>query len=187
MVGTRTAGVLVLCLILIGCGIPPGPNLVETEDGWVPAAGYTWAYPDDPNNYDVVSESYAYVPEPSYEPTYQPEPSYEPAYVPEPTYQPEPAPVEPTPSPFEQEYVPGLYDPEVVINNATGETIYVSLQGPATRDLALPPGGSETVTVPAGTYYYQGTCPGVIPTSGTDSFESDYRYSWTFIIVNVPE
>lgn len=172
---------LALAISAAGCATlgspPPGPNLVETVDGWTPAPGYTWLYPGDPSNYEVVPISSEPAYEPTYQPTYEPDP---------PTYEP-PVAAEPEPSPFQQEYAPELTEPEVLIQNSTVETITVTIHGPIYRQFVLPPWGSDSAIIPPGSYSYEGTCPGVLPASGVANFESYYRYTWEFSIVTTYE
>ncbi len=110
------------------------------------------------------------------EPAYE-EPAYsEPAYE-EPAYE----------SPFEETYDPSIGDPEVTIVNNTDVAITVTLSGPAYQTVEVAPYGNQTIVVPAGTYSFTGSAYGVLPTSGSDTFGSAYRYTWTFVIVETPQ
>lgn len=113
------------------------------------------------------------------------EPTYgEPAYT-EPEYT---EPSEPAyESPFEETYDPSIVDPEVTIVNNTDVTITVTLSGPAYQSVEVAAYGSQTIVIPSGVYSFTGSAYGVVPTSGTDSFDTSYRYTWTFVIVETPQ
>lgn len=125
---------------------------------------------------------------PSYDESSQ-EPAYEqPA---EPTQPAEPAEAQPEEeapqeNPFQAEYDASVTDPEVMILNNSAKAITVTLSGPTYQCIEVAPWASQTVVVPPGSYSFTGTAPGVIPTSGTDAFDTSYRYTWTFAIVETP-
>ena len=116
--------------------------------------------------------------------------TYEESGTEEPTYS-EPAYTEPAQpayeSPFEETYDPSIVDPEVTIVNNTDVSITITLSGPSYQAVEVAPYGSQTIIVPAGTYSFTGSAPGVIPTSGSDSFDTAYRYTWTFHIIETPQ
>jgi hypothetical protein len=89
-------------------------------------------------------------------------------------------------SPFQSLYVRGLGPPEVQIQNQSNKIISISLDGPAKYSLNLSPQESVKKVLKSGTYSYNASAIGVIPTSGTETFMTDYRYMWTFMIVSYP-
>jgi hypothetical protein len=84
--------------------------------------------------------------------------------------------------PFQAKYVPSLQEPEVVVLNQTQKIITLDLKGPQSYVLTISPNSSQTVKVPPGTYNYHASAPEVVPASGSASFETQHRYTWTFII-----
>ncbi len=126
---------------------------------------------------------------PGYEET-TPEPAYEEPVAPAEPAQPaqeQPEEEAPQESPFQAQYDASVNDPEVTVVNNSEESITVTLSGPAYQCLEVAPWASQTIVVPAGTYSFTGTAPGVQPTSGTNGFETSYRYTWTFAIVDTPQ
>ncbi len=85
--------------------------------------------------------------------------------------------------PFRAQYVAGLEKPEVVMVNRTDRQISLRVSGAVERHLTIPAGGTSTTSLPAGAYEYSATAAGVMPCSGTESFEKNYRYTWEFTIV----
>jgi hypothetical protein len=89
-------------------------------------------------------------------------------------------------SPFTSTYVRGLGPPEVLINNQSGKTITLALSGPESYTFNVEAHYSDKVTIKAGTYSFTGSATGVSPCSGTETFQTDNRYTWTFIITTYP-
>jgi uncharacterized lipoprotein YajG len=89
-------------------------------------------------------------------------------------------------SPFRSSYIQGLGPPEVHIQNQSDKTITVSLTGLEEYSVDLLPHGSIKKVLKAGTYQYHASAFGVSPTSGTETFMTDHRYTWTFMIVSYP-
>lgn len=93
-------------------------------------------------------------------------------------------------SPFQSQYVVGLTQPEVIIQNKSDSTIQVSLfrethnnnLQEADKIWTISPSQIINAAMDPGEYRYHATCPGVIPASGTTHFEKNYRYSWVFYI-----
>ncbi len=85
-------------------------------------------------------------------------------------------------TPFQREEVKNLGDPEVVVVNMTTRQIHVSLSGAASRELTIEPQGTARAQLPRGQYAYHATTKGATPYDGTDDFEPDGRYTWTFVI-----
>lgn len=85
-------------------------------------------------------------------------------------------------TPFERQEVRGLGDPEVVVVNMTNRTITVDLSGAATRSLTIAAMQTARATVPRGDYVYRASTKGATPFEGTDTFEPDGRYTWSFVI-----
>jgi hypothetical protein len=88
----------------------------------------------------------------------------------------------PTNSPFTRTEVEGLGDPEVVIDNQAGRPIRVSVEGPTSAVLDIPSGESRQTKLPPGAYRYRAEARGAVPFDGTESFQADGRYTWTFVI-----
>jgi len=89
-------------------------------------------------------------------------------------------------SPFRAVRVRGLGPPEVCIRNQSGKTITIRLTGPQSETFDVGPHASVTRTLITGTYSYHASASGVIPSSGEETFNTDYRYTWTFMIVTYP-
>jgi hypothetical protein len=84
--------------------------------------------------------------------------------------------------PFQAQYVARLAQPEVVIKNQSAKVITLELTGPESRTLTIPPHSTESMIIKGGTYNYHAEALGVIPASGSQSFEKQHRYTWVFYI-----
>lgn len=86
-------------------------------------------------------------------------------------------------APFQAELVPKLAKPEVVIiNNSSGNTITLRLDGPDRHSVTLSPAKQGRITIEPGTYKYEATSQGVLPASGVYEFETQHRYTWRFYV-----
>ncbi len=122
-------------------------------------------------------------PEPAYEQPAEPAAPAEPA---QPACE-QPEEEAPQESPFQAQYDASVTDPEVTIVNNSVKALTITLSGPAYQCIEVAPWANQTIVVPAGTYSFTGSAPGVQPTSGTDGFQTSYRYTWTFVIVDSPQ
>lgn len=91
-----------------------------------------------------------------------------------------------SPSPFQARYIRNLGPPEVLIKNQSHKSITINLTGPEEHSFTLPPNDSIKKTVTAGTYSYSASAIGVQGCSGKETFNKDYQYTWTFMIVSYP-
>ena len=89
-------------------------------------------------------------------------------------------------SPFQASYVRGLGPPEVKIQNQSSKSISIELSGPEEVSITVSPRQSINKTLKSGTYSYSATASGVSPCLGTETFNTDYRYNWTFMIISSP-
>jgi hypothetical protein len=89
-------------------------------------------------------------------------------------------------SPFQARYVRNLGPPEVLIKNQSHKSISIDLTGPEEHSFTLSPNDSIKKTITAGTYLYSASAIGVQGCSGKETFNRDYRYTWTFTIVSYP-
>jgi hypothetical protein len=71
------------------------------------------------------------------------------------------------------------YDPELAIYNNTNKTLTLKLN--ATR-YTFYPHERKTITLSAGYYDYIASAPGVMPNIGTETVQSNNKYSWEFYI-----
>jgi len=125
----------------------------------------------------------------------QPLPKTPPVMIPKPstpsgsthsTYQPLPQPTRSSTSPFQAQRVRGLGQPEVHIRNQSGKIITINLGGPENETFSVAPHETVTKKLKAGSYSYDASAIGVTPTSGKETFNTDYRYTWTFMIISYP-
>jgi len=80
-----------------------------------------------------------------------------------------------------QDQPTGTMDPpDLEISNSSDKTVFVHIQSFA--EMAVPPHGSKSITVPAGIYQYNASAAEVIPDFGWGDFVDGTRYSWTFYI-----
>jgi uncharacterized lipoprotein YajG len=89
-------------------------------------------------------------------------------------------------SPFQAQHVRGLGQPEVHILNQSGKTINITLTGPESETFSVSPHDTVTKKIKAGSYSYHASAIGVTPASGKETFNTDYRYTWTFWITSLP-
>jgi len=75
--------------------------------------------------------------------------------------------------------------PQITMVSRAGQTITIALNGLDYADtIVLPAHGTVgPFDIPAGTYRYQATSPGVTPTAGTAEFDAYTVYTWTWSIV----
>jgi hypothetical protein len=71
------------------------------------------------------------------------------------------------------------YDPELAIYNNTNKTLTLKLN--ATR-YTFYPHERKTIALSAGYYNYIASAPGVMPNIGTETVQSNTKYSWEFYI-----
>ena len=69
------------------------------------------------------------------------------------------------------------YNSEVKIVNKSSNTITLVV---GNDDYYLAPHSNHTVYIPPGYKYYVGSAPGVLPTSGYQTFKANNGYEWTF-------
>ena len=86
------------------------------------------------------------------------------------------------PSPFQEQVVEGLGDPEVVVENQSDRPFTLVLSGAGAHTLTIPPHDKRTVKLAAGSYTFHASAPDVKPLDGQHTFELDRRYSWTFFV-----
>lgn len=87
-----------------------------------------------------------------------------------------------TVTPFQSERVEGLGEPEIMVVNTTGHTITIVMTGPSDERLILPPNATQYARLRVGAYAFEASAPGLGNATGTNSFEPDHRYSWTFVV-----
>ncbi|MFO0551043.1 MAG: hypothetical protein U0271_21820 [Polyangiaceae bacterium] len=86
-------------------------------------------------------------------------------------------------TPFQREEVAGLGEPEVVVASAVNRPITVTLMGPKNAAFTVPAMETAKMSVPPGTYHYRAEAKGAKPYEGEQTFESDGRYTWSFVII----
>lgn len=86
---------------------------------------------------------------------------------------------------FQPRYVAGLGKPEVVVTNQSGRSITLRLTGPEQETFTVAPHSSVKKTLPPGQYSYHASAIGVAPASGLQTFTTNYRYTWTFMIISM--
>jgi TPR repeat protein len=69
--------------------------------------------------------------------------------------------------------------PEVKVENRANRTIWLRV---GDQKYTIAPGQTLTVNVPAGSHRFNAWAAGVIPASGTESFNRGYTYNWAFWI-----
>jgi ribosomal protein S27AE len=82
-----------------------------------------------------------------------------------------------TVSPFVGEVVGQNAPPTAVVKNLSNYQITLVIEGESNH---IPANGSKTIQPLPGSHPYRASAPGVIPTSGTQNFQTGYRYTWTF-------
>jgi hypothetical protein len=80
---------------------------------------------------------------------------------------------------FTEDYVGSDTAPDVVVLNQTSGDLSLKVEG---TFYTLKPHAQLPVSVPAGTFSYYATEPGVIPAQGRQEFKRGYRYTWKFWI-----
>jgi hypothetical protein len=85
-------------------------------------------------------------------------------------------------SPFTRTEVAGLGDPEVVVANQANRAIKVTVEGPTSAVLEIPAGETRQTKLPPGAYRYRAEARGVEPFDGSETFNADGRYAWSFTI-----
>jgi len=71
------------------------------------------------------------------------------------------------------------YDPELAIYNNTSKTLTLKLNSTI---YSFNPYERKTITLSTGLYDYRASAPGVLPNIGTESVQSNTKYSWEFYI-----
>ncbi|MDR2211978.1 MAG: SH3 domain-containing protein [Spirochaetaceae bacterium] len=71
---------------------------------------------------------------------------------------------------------------EVLIQNQTAKVLSLVLNE---KKYTFKPGEEISLELPAGSYRYRASAPGVLPSSGTEEFASFSGYRWTFFIESV--
>lgn len=84
--------------------------------------------------------------------------------------------------PFRSQYVPHLEEPEIVVENLSKKNLTINFSGETSRNMWISPHSEKRIKLPAGTYSYEASAPGIAPITGKLTFEKQHRYSWTFII-----
>jgi hypothetical protein len=88
----------------------------------------------------------------------------------------------PKPPPLFQERETGSYEnPDIEITNDSDKTLYLRV-GDEDR-IVIAAHSTQTITKPAGTYWFYAVCPGVLPAFGERSFRIGFIYTWRFYIV----
>jgi hypothetical protein len=88
----------------------------------------------------------------------------------------------PKPPPVFQERETGSYEnPDIEITNDSHKTLYLRV-GDDDR-IVIAAHSTQTITKPAGTYWFYAVCPGVLPAFGERSFKIGSIYTWRFYIV----
>ncbi len=89
----------------------------------------------------------------------------------------------PKPAPVFQERETGSYEnPDIEITNDSDKTLYLRV-GDDDR-IVIAAHSTQTITKPAGTYWFYAVCPGVLPAFGERRFEIGFMYTWRFYIVS---
>jgi len=89
----------------------------------------------------------------------------------------------PKPPPVFQERETGSYEnPDIEITNDSDKTLYLRV-GDDDR-IVIHAHSTQTITKPAGTYWFYAVCPGVLPAFGERRFEIGFMYTWRFYIVS---
>ncbi len=70
-------------------------------------------------------------------------------------------------------------DPELAIYNNTSKTLTLKLNSSV---YSFSPYQRKTITLSSGFYDYRASAPGVLPNIGTESVQSNTKYSWEFYI-----
>jgi len=70
-------------------------------------------------------------------------------------------------------------NPRITVTNDSSYMLTLTFAG---ERIVIVPHAVQTITKPPGTYSYTASAPGVIPASGSHTFEIGYVYDWTFYI-----
>jgi hypothetical protein len=81
---------------------------------------------------------------------------------------------------FRAEQIDSYSAPVVEVHNQSNKVLNLRV-GSAIYN--IPANSSRTVSLAAGAYKYYGSAPGVTPAIGERTFETGYKYTWTFWIV----
>lgn len=84
--------------------------------------------------------------------------------------------------PFQTQYVPHLEEPEIVVENRSGKNLTLTFSGETSKNMWISPYSEHRIKLPAGTYHYEASAPGIAPIFGKLTFEKKHRYTWRFMI-----
>ena len=80
---------------------------------------------------------------------------------------------------FSSDGTSSSYDPELSIFNNTTKTLTLKLNSTV---YTFYPSERKTITLSTGLYEYRASAPSVLPNIGTESVQSNTKYSWEFYI-----
>ncbi len=73
----------------------------------------------------------------------------------------------------------GSYNSKITIKNSTSKTLTLKLDD---RNYSFSPRERKSISIVPGTYSYRASAAGVLPNSGTETFQKNQEYEWEFYI-----